>query len=488
MDFHSLNIDLCTILDALEDPIHIIDTDGILVFANLAWEKLIGLPRESAVGLYINDAISRGNQGFYFSIEKDEDSRAAQFTHFDQKLFDSIALTALEKRKRVSMFAYSSSKNRFMLTSIPLYKGDRLQYVLTWCRDLTNFSQLCDDLQSAIEKNKLISEELEFYRKMTTSQNMIGKCPQMIALMKTVEYVAGTDATVLITGESGVGKEVLTNEIYQRSGRKGKPFIRVNCASIPESLMESELFGYERGAFTGAVKSKPGMFELANHGTLLLDEVGELPRALQPKLLRALQEREIIRVGGISTIPVDVRLIAATNQDLEAMVEGGTFRRDLYYRLNLIPLHIPPLRERGDDIPLLAVHFLEKFNAKYGKKKELTDEAMQIMKEYPWPGNIREMENLLERLVIIGEEHWLTAPRLMAILENGDGAALRLDPSGASLKDMVADYEKKLLKEALTRYGTTYKTAQALNTSQPTVARKAKLYGLEWYPLSGRRR
>lgn len=480
MDFHSLNIDLCTILDALEDPIHIIDTDGILVFANLAWEKLIGLPRESAVGLYINDAISRGNQGFYFSIEKDEDSRAAQFTHFDQKLFDSIALTALEKRKRVSMFAYSSSKNRFMLTSIPLYKGDRLQYVLTWCRDLTNFSQLCDDLQSAIEKNKLISEELEFYRKMTTSQNMIGKCPQMIALMKTVEYVAGTDATVLITGESGVGKEVLTNEIYQRSGRKGKPFIRVNCASIPESLMESELFGYERGAFTGAVKSKPGMFELANHGTLLLDEVGELPRALQPKLLRALQEREIIRVGGISTIPVDVRLIAATNQDLEAMVEGGTFRRDLYYRLNLIPLHIPPLRERGDDIPLLAVHFLEKFNAKHGKKKELTDEAMQIMKEYPWPGNIREMENLLERLVIIGEEHWLTAPRLMAILENGDGAALRLDPSGASLKDMVADYEKKLLKEALTRYGTTYKTAQALNTSQPTVARKAKLYGLEW--------
>lgn len=480
MDFHSLNIDLCTILDALEDPIHIIDTDGILVFANLAWEKLIGLPRESAVGLYINDAISRGNQGFYFSIEKDEDSRAAQFTHFDQKLFDSIALTALEKRKRVSMFAYSSSKNRFMLTSIPLYKGDRLQYVLTWCRDLTNFSQLCDDLQSAIEKNKLISEELELYRKMTTSQNMIGKCPQMIALMKTVEYVAGTDATVLITGESGVGKEVLTNEIYQRSGRKGKPFIRVNCASIPESLMESELFGYERGAFTGAVKSKPGMFELANHGTLLLDEVGELPRALQPKLLRALQEREIIRVGGISTIPVDVRLIAATNQDLEAMVEGGTFRRDLYYRLNLIPLHIPPLRERGDDIPLLAVHFLEKFNAKYGKKKELTDEAMQIMKEYPWPGNIREMENLLERLVIIGEEHWLTAPRLMAILENGDGAALRLDPSGASLKDMVADYEKKLLKEALTRYGTTYKTAQALNTSQPTVARKAKLYGLEW--------
>ena len=481
MDFDGLNIDLYAILDALEDPIHIINTDGILVFANRAWEQLIGLPRENAVGLYINDAISKGNQGFYFSIEKDADNRAAQFTHFDQKMFDSIALTALQKQKRVSMFAYSSTKNRFMLTSIPLFQEGRLQYILTWCRDLTNFSQLCDDLQSAIEKNKLISEELEFYRsKMAASQNVICNCPQMLALMNTVEYVAGTDVTVLITGESGVGKEVLTNEIYQRSNRKGKPFIRVNCASIPESLMESELFGYERGAFTGAVKSKPGMFELANHGTLLLDEVGELPRALQPKLLRALQEREIIRVGGTNTIPIDVRLIAATNQNLESMVEEGSFRRDLYYRLNLVPLHIPPLRERGDDIPLLATHFLEKFNAKYGREKKFTEEALQIMKEYQWPGNIREMENLLERLVIIGEEHWLTASRLMAILENGDGAALRLEPSGSSLKDMVADYEKKLLKEALTRYGTTYKAAQALNTSQPTVARKAKLYGLEW--------
>ena len=315
---------------------------------------------------------------------------------------------------------------------------------------------------------------------MATSQNVIGKSPQMLSLMKTVEYVADTDATILITGESGVGKEVLTNEIYQRSKRKGKPFIRVNCASIPESLMESELFGYERGAFTGAVKSKPGMFELANNGTLLLDEVGELPKALQPKLLRALQEREIIRVGGTSSIPIDVRLIAATNQDLDAMVQQGEFRRDLYYRLNLIPLHIPPLRERGDDITLLALHFLDKFNSKYGKKKQITEEAMQIMKEYQWPGNIRELENLLERLVIIGEENWITASRLLAILGSGDDSELKLEPSGTSLKDMVADYEKKILKEALNRYGTTYKAAQALNTSQPTVARKAKLYGLDW--------
>lgn len=480
MGFNGLDIELQAILDALEDPIHIIDTNGVLIFANLAWERLIGLPRENAIGLYINEAISKGNLGFYFSIEKNEDSQTTQFTHFDQKMFDSIALAALEKKKRVSMFAYSSTKNRVMLTSTPIYQDGELQCVLTCCRDLTDFSQLCDDLESAIEKNKLISEELEFYRNMATSQNVIGKSPQMLSLMKTVEYVADTDATILITGESGVGKEVLTNEIYQRSKRKGKPFIRVNCASIPESLMESELFGYERGAFTGAVKSKPGMFELANNGTLLLDEVGELPKALQPKLLRALQEREIIRVGGTRSIPIDVRLIAATNQDLDAMVQQGEFRRDLYYRLNLIPLHIPPLRERGDDITLLALHFLDKFNSKYGKKKQITEEAMQIMKEYQWPGNIRELENLLERLVIIGEENWITASRLLAILGSGDDSELKLEPSGTSLKDMVADYEKKILKEALNRYGTTYKAAQALNTSQPTVARKAKLYGLDW--------
>lgn len=480
MQFSGLSIEPQVILDALEDPVHIIDTNGVLVFANQAWEQLIGLPRERAIGLYINDAISKGNLGFYFSIEKDEDSQTPQVTHFDQKIFDSIALEALKKQKPVSMFAYSSAKNRVMLTSVPLYQEGDLRYVLTCCRDLTNFSQLCDTLESAIEQNKLILEELEFYRNMATSKNIIGQSPKMLALLKTVEYVADTDATILITGESGVGKEVLTNEIYQRSKRKGKPFIRVNCASIPESLMESELFGYERGAFTGAVKSKPGMFELANTGTLLLDEVGELPKALQPKLLRAIQEREIIRVGGTSSISVDVRLIAATNQDLEAMVQRGDFRRDLYYRLNLIPLHIPPLRERGDDINLLALHFLEKFNGKYGKKKQITEEAMQIMRDYQWPGNIRELENLLERLVIIGEENWITASRLLTILGSGEDSEQQLTPAGASLKEMLADYEKKILKEALNRYGTTYKAAQALNTSQPTVARKAKQYGLEW--------
>ena len=245
--------------------------------------------------------------------------------------------------------------------------------------------------------------------------------------------------------------------------------------------MESELFGYEKGAFTGAVKTKPGMFELANNGTLLLDEIGELPKPLQPKLLRVLQEREIMRVGGTRTIPVNVRLIAATNQDLSAMVQRGEFRQDLYYRLNLIPLRIPPLRERAEDIPLLAQHFLDEFNTKYGKRKRITEAAVQVLKLYPWPGNIRELENLLERLVIIGDEARITSSQVTKILTVPDQTVpIGPEESGLSLRELMESYERELLQAALSRCGTTYKAAQALRTSQPTVARKAKQYGLEW--------
>lgn len=482
MDCFFKDIDCRDILDAVSDPLHIIDTEGILVFANAAWEKMIGITRAEAQGLHINEAIEKSNSGFYFSFEKDEDTQTTQYTHFDHKNFDSVALTALKRQKPISMFAYLRKDQRVLLTSSPLFHNGQIQYALTICQNLTNFSTLCDELENAIEKNKLIMDELEFYRNsMISSQNIIGKSPAIQALLQSVQYVAATDATILITGESGVGKEVLTNEIHRLSKRTGEPFIRVNCASIPESLIESELFGYEKGAFTGAVKNKPGMFELANKGTLLLDEIGELPKALQPKLLRVLQEREIMRVGGTKTIPVDVRLIAATNQDLVEMVRRGEFRQDLYYRLNLIPLRIPPLRERAEDIPLLVQHFLDEFNGKYGKKKRVTDTAMQTLKLYQWPGNIRELENLLERLVIIGDETRITSSQISKILTVPDRAlSTGLEDAGLSLKERMESYERELLQEALSRYGTTYKAAQALRISQPTVARKAKQYGLKW--------
>ena len=230
---------------------------------------------------------------------------------------------------------------------------------------------------------------------------IIGDSQGITDLYAVLERVADTPTTVLITGESGTGKELVARALHEHSSRKDKPFIKVNCAAIPKELIESELFGYERGAFTGAVSSKPGRFELANGGTLFLDEIGEIPIEMQVKLLRALQESEFERVGGIKTIRVDVRLVAATNRDLKKLIAGGTFREDLFYRLNVVPIRLPALRERTTDIPLLVEHFLVKFNERLKKKVEGTEpEASETLASYPWPGNIRELENVIERAVL----------------------------------------------------------------------------------------
>jgi two-component system, NtrC family, response regulator AtoC len=230
---------------------------------------------------------------------------------------------------------------------------------------------------------------------------IIGTSPSITDLYAILERVADTPTTVLITGESGTGKELVARALHEHSSRKGKPFIKVNCAAIPKELIESELFGYERGAFTGAVTSKPGRFELANGGTLFLDEIGEIPIEMQVKLLRALQESEFERVGGIKTIRVDVRLVAATNRELKKLIVAGSFREDLFYRLNVVPIHLPALRERTSDIPLLVEHFLARFNERLRKKVEGVEaDATEQLTEYPWPGNIRELENVVERAVL----------------------------------------------------------------------------------------
>src|SRR6202046_89403 len=230
---------------------------------------------------------------------------------------------------------------------------------------------------------------------------IIGSSPGIAELYAILERVADTPTTALITGESGTGKELVARALHDHSSRKDRPFIKVNCAAIPKELIESELFGYERGAFTGAVSSKPGRFELANGGTLFLDEIGEIPVEMQVKLLRALQESEFERVGGIKTIRVDVRLVAATNRDLKKLIAAGHFREDLFYRLNVVPVRLPALRERTGDIPLLVEHFLTKFNERLRKKVEgVEPDALEVLVQYPWPGNIREVANVIERAVL----------------------------------------------------------------------------------------
>ena len=242
---------------------------------------------------------------------------------------------------------------------------------------------------------------------------IIGASPGIADLYAVLERVADTPTTVMITGESGTGKELVARALHEHSGRKDKPFIKVNCAAIPKELIESELFGYERGAFTGAVASKPGRFELANGGTLFLDEIGEIPIEMQVKLLRALQESEFERVGGIKTIRVDVRLVAATNRDLKKLLAVGNFREDLFYRLNVVPIRLPALRERTSDIPLLVEHFLTKFNERLKKHVEgVEPDASEALVAYPWPGNIRELENVIERAVLFCDTQRLRASDL----------------------------------------------------------------------------
>lgn len=233
--------------------------------------------------------------------------------------------------------------------------------------------------------------------------SLIGNSNNIKEVVEIINKVAKTDATILITGESGTGKEVVAKNIHDRSLRSNYPFIAFNCSSIPESLAESELFGYEKGAFTGAVRQKKGRFELANKGTIFLDEIGEMPLRIQPKILRALEEKEIERVGGEDTINVDVRIIAATNRDLEVMVSDGQFREDLYYRLLGIPIYLSPLRQRKEDIPLLIEHFLKIYNTNHSKSRSIKHEALTPLTNYPWPGNVRELRNLIERLVVLAE-------------------------------------------------------------------------------------
>jgi two-component system, NtrC family, response regulator AtoC len=323
---------------------------------------------------------------------------------------------------------------------------------------------------------------------------LVGQSPSMRAVYDVIARVADSPSTVLITGESGTGKELVAQALHRGSSRRTQPLIKVNCAAIPKDLVESELFGYERGAFTGAVGSKPGRFELADGGTLFLDEIGEIPIEMQVKLLRALQESEFERVGGIKTLRVDVRLIAATNRNLEALIADGRFREDLFYRLNVVPIALPALRDRREDIPLLIQHFIEKYNRRLGKRVERVDEgALEILSAYAWPGNIRELENVMERSVLFADGPLVTVAQLPETLRERTGAPVPVAPvgalgaiaapSGASMKDIVrqaqADLEKTLISRALEETsGNVTRAAKLLQISRKSLQVKMKELGL----------
>ena len=305
---------------------------------------------------------------------------------------------------------------------------------------------------------------------------IVAEAPEMRAALRLATQVAATDATVLILGESGTGKELIARAIHEGSARRGGPFVKVDCTALPEGLLESELFGHEKGAFTDAAAEKPGRFELAHGGTLFLDEVGELPQSLQAKLLRVLQERAFERVGGTRTISVDVRILAATNRDLAKALKGGQFREDLYYRLNVVPILVPPLRRRPEDILPLAAHFLQRFGARYGKVVPgLSPEAAALLRRYSWPGNVRELEHAIERAVILWERGVIRpeelAVDLMAVASDG-----LPDQELMTLEELEREYIRRVLRRVR---GHKSRAARILGINRKTLLEKRKRYGLE---------
>ncbi|RMG59246.1 MAG: sigma-54-dependent Fis family transcriptional regulator [Deltaproteobacteria bacterium] len=336
-------------------------------------------------------------------------------------------------------------------------------------------------VRNAIEKMRLVRANISLRENAIEGVVLKTRSPRMDAVLKKVEVAAPSSATVLVTGENGVGKEVIARLIHEKSGRRGS-FIAVNCASIPESLIESELFGYERGAFTGAHRDKRGKVELADGGTLFLDEVGDMSLSLQAKLLRFIEEKAFERVGGTRKYRVDVRLVAATNKDLRKEMEEGRFREDLYFRLNVIPIEVPPLRERKEDIPLLVEHFLSHLGG--GSRKVISPEAMEALKEYSWPGNVRELRNVIERVALLssGEEIGLEEIR-ESLFDSGR----REEKPPEEYREALAWFERKFLLEKLRENGMNVSaTARKIGLDRSSIYRKLKSLGLDEYVSQGK--
>jgi len=384
-----------------------------------------------------------------------------------------ICVPIKERRKTIGALSitYPFKQNRNYEDSVQL-----LTIVTSMISQSLRLAQLVERERAQLQdENALLKRELQ---QKYDFRNIIGTSKEMRDVYEQVAQVAPAGATVLIRGESGTGKELVAHAIHYNSPRSSKPFVKVNCAALPESLIESELFGHEKGAFTGAVARKRGRFEMAEGGTLFLDEIGDLSPAMQVKLLRVLQEREFERVGGTETLKVNVRLIAATNVDLEQAVSDGRFRSDLYYRLNVFSIYLPPLRERKTDILLLADHFLDKYGGQNGKRiKRISTPAIDMLMSYHWPGNVRELENVVERATLVCEGNVIHGYHLPPTLQTAEGSGT---VTKMSLDQAVSSFEKDLIQDALkTARGNRARAARLLDTTERILGYKVKKYEID---------
>lgn len=445
---------LDVVIEGSYDGIYITDGNANTIMVNKSYEILSGLKREQVLGKNMRDLVK------------------------DDLINQSGTLEAIRTREPVTLEQEFQTGKRAVITSTPtLDENNEVIMVITNVRDITELHELKMKLRENEELSEKNVSELEAIRRQLIGDGeLVVRDRAMLNVLQMIDRVRKLDTTVLLTGETGVGKDKIASYIFRGSNRSAERFIKVNCGAIPSTLIESELFGYERGAFTGANKEgKMGLFEVADKGTIFLDEVGELPSDMQVKLLRVLQEQEIERIGSNKPIKVDVRVIAATNRNLLEMMREKTFRADLFYRLNVFPVTIPPLRERKDDIIPLAEQFLTDLNHKYGMEKRLTDAAKDVLLEYRWPGNVRELKNVVERSMIMSNTNEVTLGNLFLHVASAEGQLLQ-SGEGIDLKALVERMELDYINHAYEQWGNVRDAAKSLGMDAATFVRKRKKY------------
>lgn len=438
-------MDLKDVFEYAFDEIFVTDEQGIVVRVNSTCERHYQLAAEELVGKHVKE------------LQK------------DGIFYPSATLEVIEKKRPIELVQTTKSGEYLHVRTRPVFDDEgNLRRVISYSRDLTELYQLRQKVEEMDNQLKTYKKEL---RETYEHEGLIFKSLAMQKIVDTIKKVSVVDSTVLVLGETGVGKSRLVRHLHEVSHRKNESFYEINCAALPTNLIESELFGYSGGFFTGANREgKKGLLESAHKGTLFLDEIGEMPIEIQAKLLQVLQEKTFRPIGGRELKKVDVRIVAATNRDLSEMVKQGTFRKDLYYRLNVIPIAIPPLRERTEDILPLIYHYLQHFNKKYGRDVKLAPGTLQMFVGYPWEGNNREIENVIERIVITVDDVVTVEDLPLSMQEAA------VEQSGQSLYKMLEEVERNIILKAYKTYGSSYKVAEFLQISQSAATRKIKKF------------
>jgi len=452
LEIKEIKEQLSIILNTAQEGIQMVDKNGILKYVNQGYTRITGIPASERIG---TNVFEMSPDGALVEVLK-------------------TGKPCLGKRNK----AVGSNAEVISNASPIIINGEMTGAVVVF-QDITEVLRLSEELRRSTSViDGLRDEIIKLNEGRGKFDDIICESSKMKNVIHLAQKASKEDSTILITGESGTGKEIFANAIHAESPRNDKPFIKVNCAAIPENLLESELFGYEAGAFTGASKLKLGKFELASGGTIFLDEIGDMSPMLQAKLLRVIQEREIERIGGTKSIKIDVRIISATNRDLLELISSGAFREDLYFRLNVININIPPLRERREDIPALTKVYIDYFNRKFHKNiKGVTKKASDMLFSYDWPGNVRELMNILERTILMSQGEWITDDLLRPYFDQ-----LKIKHSSKETIIPLEEMEKDLIKKALKEYGTSVeakrKAAKALKISLATLYNKIKKYGI----------